>query len=77
MALTATAQKLLNRLSIAFAKEKVGDQLAAAASAATTAKAGTVKMGVAVANAAGANPTAAEYQALLDSLRNAGVISMT
>lgn len=35
----------------------------------------TSKVGVAVANAAGANPTAAEYLALLTSLRNAGVIA--
>ncbi|QIG67869.1 putative head fiber protein [Rhizobium phage RHph_Y52] len=42
---------------------------------ATTAVAGLVKKGVAVANAAGANPTAAEYLALLTSLRNAGIIS--
>jgi hypothetical protein len=42
---------------------------------ATTTVAGVVKKGVAVANAAGANPTAAEYLALLTSLRNAGIIS--
>lgn len=42
---------------------------------ATTAKAGTVKKGVAVANAVGANPTKAEFDALLASLRTAGVIT--
>ena len=31
--------------------------------------------GVAVANAAGAAPTAAEFKALLDSLRGAGIIA--
>lgn len=35
----------------------------------------TSKVGVAVPAAAGANPTAAEFLALLTSLRNAGVIS--
>lgn len=36
---------------------------------------GGVKKGVAVADAVGATPTAAEYKALLDSLRAAGVIA--
>lgn len=36
----------------------------------------TSKVGVAVANAAGANPTKAEFDALLTSLRNAGVIAI-
>ncbi len=35
----------------------------------------TATQGVAVAAAAGANPTAAEYLALLTSLRDAGVIA--
>lgn len=43
-------------------------------SASTSAK-GVVKQGVAVANASGANPTAAEFKALLDSLRDAGIIA--
>lgn len=42
--------------------------------ASATAK-GTVKQGVAVADAAGAAPTAAEFKALLDSLRTAGIIA--
>jgi hypothetical protein len=42
---------------------------------ATASKAGLVKQGVAVANAAGAAPTAAEFLALLASLRTAGVIA--
>ena len=35
----------------------------------------TSKTGVAVSNAAGANPTKAEFDALLTSLRNAGVLA--
>jgi len=34
-----------------------------------------ITQGVAVANAAGSAPTAAEYNALLASLRNAGIIA--
>lgn len=36
---------------------------------------GTVKQGVAVADAASTAPTAAEFKALLDSLRAAGIIA--
>lgn len=36
---------------------------------------GTITKGAAVPNAAGANPTAAEFLALLTSLRNAGHIA--
>lgn len=43
--------------------------------AATTTTEGVVLQGVAVADAAGANPTAAEYLALLTSLRDAGIIA--
>lgn len=43
--------------------------------AATATAAGVVKQGVAVADAAGAAPTAAEFKALLDSLRDAGIIA--
>lgn len=42
--------------------------------ATTTAK-GFVKQGAAVADAAGSAPTAAEFKALLDSLRTAGIIA--
>lgn len=42
---------------------------------AVAAGAGGFTQGVAVANAAGANPTAAEFLALLTSLRNAGIIA--
>ena len=43
--------------------------------AATASKRGTVLQGAAVAVAAGANPTKAEFDALVVSLRNAGVIA--
>jgi hypothetical protein len=42
---------------------------------ATEEDAGVVLQGVAVADAAGAAPTAAEFDALLDSLRDAGIIA--
>jgi len=42
---------------------------------ASTTVRGSVLKGAAVAAAAGANPTAAEYLALLTSLRNAGIIA--
>lgn len=42
---------------------------------ATTSKAGLVKQAVAVADAAGSAPTAAEFKALLDALRTAGVLA--
>lgn len=42
---------------------------------ATTSRPGTNLKGVAVANAAGANPTQAEFNALLASLRTAGIIA--
>lgn len=42
---------------------------------ATGAAIGGVRQGVAVADAQGATPTAAEFKALLDSLRDAGIIS--
>lgn len=43
--------------------------------AATTAVKGVVKQGAAVADAASTAPTAAEFKALLDSLRAAGIIA--
>ena len=42
---------------------------------ASTTKAGLMKQGAAVADAAGSAPTAAEFKALLDSLRAAGIIA--
>lgn len=44
-------------------------------SAATANNLGLVKQGVAVSDAASTAPTAAEFKALLDSLRDAGVIA--
>lgn len=43
--------------------------------AATTATAGLVKQGAAVAEVSGENVTAAEFKALLDSLKAAGVLA--
>lgn len=45
--------------------------------AATTTVAGKVKQSALVANAAGANPTKAEYDALLAALKTAGIMSTT
>ena len=45
--------------------------------AASASVAGAVLQGVAVADAAGSAPTAAEFKALLDALRNAGIIAST
>lgn len=57
-------------------KQVVADIAAAATgTAATVSTAGVVKQGVHVAPAAGANPTAAEYLALLTSLQNAGILA--
>jgi hypothetical protein len=47
------------------------------ATPATTAAAGVVKQATHVANAAGANPTQAEYNALLAALIAAGLMSAT
>jgi hypothetical protein len=52
-----------------------GSPVSQANGRATTTRAGTVLRGAAVANAAGANPTKAEYDGLLTVLRNAGVIT--
>lgn len=51
------------------------EELVARLPAAAVTTAGTVLQGVAVADAAGAAPTAAEFLALLDSLRDAGVLA--
>jgi len=45
--------------------------------AATASKNGGVKQAAAVAEAAGANPTAAEFKALLDALKTAGIMATT
>lgn len=62
---TERAKKLLNTLNFGARNEKLGDYLVDQAT----------RQGVAVADAAGAAPTAAEYKALLDSLRAAGLIA--
>lgn len=78
MALSAEDKKLLNNATPGLHKAGLGDlidELIAATQAASADTAGVVKQGVAVAAAAGAAPTAAEFLALLDSLRDAGVIA--
>lgn len=78
MTISAEAARLLDRASPAAAKAKLGTELLAlqdAATAATASKRGTVLRGVAVADAAGSAPTKAEFDALLASLRTAGVIA--
>ena len=60
----AQHKALLNGLNRATNQAKTGDYLVDQAT----------RQGVAVPNAAGATPTAAEFKALLDSLRNAGLI---
>lgn len=49
----------------------------AAMPAATKTKAGAVKMAAKVDEAAGSAPTAAEFKALLDALKAAGIMSST
>ena len=71
MPLTSDQKRLLNNMTPGAKKAGLGDIV----DAATKTKAGTVLQGAAVADAAGANPTAAEFKALLDSLRAAGIIA--
>jgi len=66
MSLSTQARR---HIEVAVADEKVGKEVADAIDDAAN------KQGVAVANAAGATPTKAEFDALLTSLRNAGVIA--
>lgn len=78
MPISAANKRLINNISPGAAKAKLGDLVAAhedATQAATASVAGVVKQGVAVAAAAGAAPTKAEFDALLASLRTAGVIA--
>lgn len=62
--------KLLDNLNLGTKKEEVGQTIIA-----LIAEASTVTTGAAVANAAGAAPTKAEFDALLTSLRNSGAIA--
>ena len=78
MALSASFKKIINNLTPGACKVKLGDLLdgaIAASQPATASTAGTVKQGAAVAAAAGSAPTKAEFDALLVSLRAAGVIA--
>jgi hypothetical protein len=78
MSLSASFKKIINNLTPGAYKVKLGDLLDGAIEAsqpATSSTAGTVKQGAAVAAAAGATPTKAEFDALLVSLRAAGVIA--
>lgn len=90
MALSAIFKKLLNNATPGLYKVKLGDLLSDimtkldtvdesannyALPEATNAVIGGVLQGVAVANAAGVTPTKAEFDALLASLRTAGVIA--
>lgn len=64
----ATIRKLLNNLNLGTHKEDLASYVEEIETAAN-------RTGVAVADAAGANPTAAEFDALLASLRDAGLIA--
>lgn len=78
MAITAEQKKLLNNATPGLKKAGLGDIIEAlqgATGEATADAAGIVKQGVAVDDAAGSTPTKAEFDALLDSLRTAGVIA--
>lgn len=65
MANAETAKKLINNLNLETSQQKVGDFLVDQAT----------RKGAAVADAAGAAPTKAEFDALLASLRTAGLIA--
>lgn len=60
-----TAKKLLNNLNLETSQQKLGDYLVDQAT----------RQGAAVDDAAGAAPTKAEFDALLASLRTAGLIA--
>lgn len=75
MSLSTEAKR---RLEVALTDEKVGKEVADAINTvapATATTVGGVKLAASVAEAAGANPTAAEFKALLDSLIAAGVLA--
>lgn len=65
MAIKDRIKKILNNLNLEARDEKAGDFLVDKAT----------RQGAAVDDAAGAAPTAAEFKALLDSLRDAGLIA--
>lgn len=68
MTLTDEQKKLPNNATPGTKKAALGDALAAA-------EAGASRTGVHVADAAGSAPTKAEFDALLKSLRDAGLIA--
>lgn len=75
MSLSTQARRYLE---VAVADENVGKEVADAidsVAAATATTVGGVKVAASVAEAAGANPTAAEFKALLDALIAAGVMA--
>lgn len=76
MALSKEARR---HIRVAVTDEKVGKEIADAIDAlppaATASTVGGVKQAAAVADAAGAAPTAAEFKALLDSLRASGALA--
>lgn len=57
--------------------EVTGDLKTSGGATATTTSAGTVKQAAKVSEAAGSAPTAAEFKALLDALKAAGIMSAT
>lgn len=84
MTTTQGLQKLYTTITGRSARNSKGNILSdladnwsasTAPAVATTSKAGVVKQGVAVSDAASTAPTATEFKALLDSLRDAGVIA--
>lgn len=70
-----TARKLLNNLNLGTQKASLGDFVVGGIAAAQAAAGAANKQGAAVADAAGSEPTAGEFNALLDSLRAAGIIA--
>ena len=84
MTTTKALAKLYKTITGSEARNSIGRILsdladnwstATAPSAATTSKAGVVKMAAKVNEAAGSAPTAAEFKALLDALKDAGIMS--
>ena len=84
MTTTKALAKLYKAITGSEARNSIGRILsdladnwstATAPSAATTSKAGVVKMAAKVNEAAGSAPTAAEFKALLDALKDAGIMS--
>lgn len=78
MSLTTKQIYDLNNMNVAAQNAQLGTMVnnpTAQISAATTTANGTVKMSANVPEAAGDNPTAAEFKALLDALIAAGIMS--